>query len=88
MVGGAADRSGLIHVGDEVIEVNNINVEGKTPGEVLSILVTIINLSCDVHRCFYNGISMSIFSKTVVELLHSSLFHRTANMVNEREKFV
>ncbi|XP_058815105.1 MAGUK p55 subfamily member 7 isoform X1 [Topomyia yanbarensis] len=38
MHGGAADRSGLIHVGDEVIEVNNINVEGKTPGDVLSIL--------------------------------------------------
>ncbi|XP_065369900.1 MAGUK p55 subfamily member 7 isoform X2 [Calliphora vicina] len=38
MHGGAADRSGLIHVGDEVIEVNGINVEGKTPGDVLSIL--------------------------------------------------
>ncbi|XP_032570723.1 MAGUK p55 subfamily member 7 isoform X2 [Drosophila sechellia] len=38
MHGGAADRSGLIHVGDEVIEVNNINVEGKTPGDVLTIL--------------------------------------------------
>lgn len=58
MVGGAADRSGLIHVniffspltffqlfsysfkvGDEVIEVNGINVEGKTPADVLTILV-------------------------------------------------
>lgn len=38
MHGGAADRSGLIHVGDEVVEVNNINVEGKTPGDVLNIL--------------------------------------------------
>lgn len=38
MHGGAADRSGLIHVGDEVVEVNNINVEGKTPTDVLSIL--------------------------------------------------
>lgn len=38
MHGGAADRSGLIHVGDEVIEVNSINVEGKTPSDVLSIL--------------------------------------------------
>ncbi|VEN40426.1 unnamed protein product [Callosobruchus maculatus] len=36
--GGAADRSGLIHVGDEVVEVNNINVEGKTPNDVLTIL--------------------------------------------------
>ncbi|XP_026461232.1 MAGUK p55 subfamily member 7-like [Ctenocephalides felis] len=38
MHGGAADRSGLIHVGDEVVEVNNINVEGKTPADVLTIL--------------------------------------------------
>ncbi|XP_055319491.1 MAGUK p55 subfamily member 7 isoform X4 [Sitodiplosis mosellana] len=38
MHGGAADRSGLIHVGDEVIEVNGINVEGKTPNDVLTIL--------------------------------------------------
>ncbi|XP_055919451.1 MAGUK p55 subfamily member 7 isoform X4 [Eupeodes corollae] len=38
MHGGAADRSGVIHVGDEVIEVNGINVEGKTPGDVLQIL--------------------------------------------------
>lgn len=41
MHGGAADRSGLIHVGDEVVEVNNINVEGKTPADVLQILVKI-----------------------------------------------
>lgn len=41
MHGGAADRSGLIHVGDEVIEVNGINVEGKTPNDVLVILVRV-----------------------------------------------
>lgn len=38
MHGGAADRSGLIHVGDEVVEVNGINVVGKEPNDVLSIL--------------------------------------------------
>ncbi|KYN34121.1 MAGUK p55 subfamily member 7 [Trachymyrmex septentrionalis] len=38
MHGGAADRSGLIHVGDEVCEVNGISVEGKTPSFVLHIL--------------------------------------------------
>lgn len=40
MHGGAADRSGLISVGDEVIEVNGIPVEGKTPNDVLKILQT------------------------------------------------
>lgn len=39
MHGGAADRSGLIHVGDEVMEVNGVDVEGKTPTDVLTILV-------------------------------------------------
>ena len=38
MHGGAADRSGLISVGDEVIEVNGISVEGHTPSDVLKIL--------------------------------------------------
>ncbi|KAL5287355.1 MPP7 family protein [Megaselia abdita] len=38
MHGGAADRSGLIHVGDEVMEVNGVDVEGKTPTDVLTIL--------------------------------------------------
>lgn len=41
MHGGAADRSGLIHAGDEVIEVNGISVENKTPADVLAILVSI-----------------------------------------------
>ena len=41
MHGGAADRSGLIHPGDEVIEVNGIDVLGKTPNDVLEILVSI-----------------------------------------------
>lgn len=39
MHGGAADRSGLIHAGDEVIEVNGISVQNKSPADVLSILV-------------------------------------------------
>ncbi|XP_045031031.1 MAGUK p55 subfamily member 7 isoform X5 [Daphnia magna] len=38
MHGGAADRSGLIHPGDEVVEVNGIDVLGKTPNDVLEIL--------------------------------------------------
>ncbi|XP_064466026.1 MAGUK p55 subfamily member 7-like isoform X2 [Ornithodoros turicata] len=36
--GGAADRSGLIHVGDEVHEVNGISVKGKAPHDVVNIL--------------------------------------------------
>ncbi|TTC29607.1 MAGUK p55 subfamily member 7 [Bagarius yarrelli] len=39
MKGGAADRSGLIHLGDELKEVNGISVEGKNPEEIIKILV-------------------------------------------------
>lgn len=57
MHGGAADRSGLIHVGDEVIEVNGINVEGKTPNDVLAILVSnlcdkIVSMLMLRYHCF------------------------------------
>lgn len=38
MQGGAADRSGLIHVGDELREVNDVPVEQKTPEEISQIL--------------------------------------------------
>ncbi|XP_058879210.1 MAGUK p55 subfamily member 7-like isoform X6 [Acipenser ruthenus] len=38
MKGGAADRSGLIHVGDELREVNGIPVEDKKPEEIIHIL--------------------------------------------------
>ncbi|XP_067825330.1 MAGUK p55 subfamily member 3-like [Heptranchias perlo] len=38
MRGGAADRSGLVHVGDELREVNGIPAEHKTPEEISQIL--------------------------------------------------
>ncbi|KAM6900599.1 MAGUK p55 subfamily member 7 [Xenentodon cancila] len=38
MRGGPADRSGLIHVGDELKEVNGIPVEDKKPEEIIRIL--------------------------------------------------
>ncbi|KAJ8278065.1 hypothetical protein GJAV_G00083440 [Gymnothorax javanicus] len=38
MRGGAADRSGLIHMGDELKEVNGIPVDDKKPEEIIHIL--------------------------------------------------
>ncbi|XP_078453026.1 MAGUK p55 subfamily member 7-like isoform X4 [Lampetra planeri] len=38
MRGGAADRSGLINVGDELKEVNGVRVDNKEPEEVIQIL--------------------------------------------------
>lgn len=55
MHGGAADRSGLIHPGDEVIEVNGIDVLGKTPNDVLEILVSALFISSPPPPCAAKG---------------------------------
>lgn len=55
MHGGAADRSGLIHAGDEVIEVNSISVENKTPADVLAILV------CSILKYYMNYSGRGIY---------------------------
>uniref|UniRef100_A0A3B4B5Q8 Membrane protein, palmitoylated 7b (MAGUK p55 subfamily member 7) n=1 Tax=Periophthalmus magnuspinnatus TaxID=409849 RepID=A0A3B4B5Q8_9GOBI len=38
MKGGAADKSGLIHEGDELKEVNGVSMECRKPKEILSLL--------------------------------------------------
>ncbi|KAA0705528.1 MAGUK p55 subfamily member 3 [Triplophysa tibetana] len=38
MKGGAADRSGLVHVGDELREVNGVSVMNKRPDEISQLL--------------------------------------------------
>ncbi|XP_078089924.1 MAGUK p55 subfamily member 7 isoform X2 [Mustelus asterias] len=44
MRGGAADRSGLIHIGDELKEVNGIVVDDKRPEEIIQILMFVRTL--------------------------------------------
>ncbi|KAG9337611.1 hypothetical protein JZ751_028473 [Albula glossodonta] len=41
MRGGAADRSGLVHMGDELREVNGISIVHKRPDEISQLLVNI-----------------------------------------------
>lgn len=65
MHGGAADRSGLIHVGDEIYEVNGISVEGKTPNCVLKIMV---------GRSFYFIFSVYRFlDRSILHIRHPNL---------------
>lgn len=85
MHGGAADRSGLIHVGDEVIEVNNINVEGKTPADVLTILV---RQSYWLVIWSFQWDFKSIHSKIQTESLRSNLCQLMENLANVKVKFV
>lgn len=37
--GGAAERSGLLHEGDEILEINGVEIRGKDVNEVFDILV-------------------------------------------------
>ena len=69
MHGGAADRSGLISCGDEVIEVNGINVEGKTPNDVLKILVR------KLSRLFVFTIIVNMLQETVSNFINRSTFY-------------
>ncbi|XP_014678966.1 PREDICTED: MAGUK p55 subfamily member 5-like isoform X2 [Priapulus caudatus] len=39
--GGAAEKSGLIHEGDEVLEINGIDMRGKSVNEVVDIMATL-----------------------------------------------
>uniref|UniRef100_A0A3P9N3Y6 MAGUK p55 subfamily member 7-like n=1 Tax=Poecilia reticulata TaxID=8081 RepID=A0A3P9N3Y6_POERE len=40
MRGGSADKSGLIHEGDELKEVNGVSLEHRKPKEILPLLVS------------------------------------------------
>uniref|UniRef100_A0A8C7FH86 MAGUK p55 scaffold protein 3 n=1 Tax=Oncorhynchus kisutch TaxID=8019 RepID=A0A8C7FH86_ONCKI len=46
MRGGAADRSGLVHVGDELREVNGISIIHKRPDEISQLLPSLFLLVC------------------------------------------
>lgn len=39
--GGAAERSGLLSEGDEVLEINGVEIRGKDVNQVFDILVSI-----------------------------------------------
>lgn len=54
--GGAAHRSGLLHEGDELVEVNGIGMRGKNVNDVVNILESMPNgtLTCTVLTRNYN----------------------------------
>ncbi|EPQ13595.1 MAGUK p55 subfamily member 3 [Myotis brandtii] len=56
MRGGAADRSGLVHVGDELREVNGITVLHKRPDEISQILVRLVHVGDELREV--NGITV------------------------------
>lgn len=42
--GGAAERSGLLSEGDEILEINGIEIRGKDVNQVFDILVSLWTL--------------------------------------------
>ena len=43
--GGAAERSGLLSEGDEILEINGIEIRGKDVNQVFDILVSLFSIS-------------------------------------------
>ena len=49
--GGAAEKSGLLHEGDEVLEINGIEIRGKDVNEVLDMPYHfVIQLLAEEHK--------------------------------------
>lgn len=46
--GGAAERSGLLSEGDEILEINGIEIRGKDVNQVFDILVSSAQWLCTV----------------------------------------
>jgi len=39
--GGAAEKSGLLHEGDEILEINGIDIRGKSINDVCDLMVRV-----------------------------------------------
>ena len=39
--GGAAEKSGLLHEGDEILEINGVDIRGKSVNDVCTLMVGI-----------------------------------------------
>uniref|UniRef100_A0A3P8U6M8 Membrane protein, palmitoylated 7b (MAGUK p55 subfamily member 7) n=1 Tax=Amphiprion percula TaxID=161767 RepID=A0A3P8U6M8_AMPPE len=48
MKGGAADKSGLIHEGDELKEVNGVSLQHRKPKEILPLLVSLTSIQSHI----------------------------------------
>ena len=47
--GGAADKSGLLREGDEILEINGIDMRGKNVNDVCELMVSIITYLYNVN---------------------------------------
>jgi len=75
--GGAAQQSGLLHEEDEILEINNIPVRGKTINDVCDMLVNIFNILIDTIRVSIKlgGIKRAIYN----EMHKEYIYHVKAN---------
>ncbi len=42
--GGAAEKSGLLHEGDELLEINGVDIRGRSVNEVCNLMVSVCDL--------------------------------------------
>ena len=54
--GGAAEKSGLLHEGDEILEVNGVEVRGKSVNDICDMLAGKCHVAC---HCLFIYISVN-----------------------------
>ena len=54
--GGSAEKSGLLHEEDEILEINNVPVRGKTINDICDMLVSSLNFFWMIRIDFYDSL--------------------------------
>uniref|UniRef100_A0A3Q3MRQ3 Membrane protein, palmitoylated 7b (MAGUK p55 subfamily member 7) n=1 Tax=Mastacembelus armatus TaxID=205130 RepID=A0A3Q3MRQ3_9TELE len=67
MRGGAADKSGLIHEGDELKEVNGVSLEHRKPKEILPLLVSLASAIWFRYIVFLSVSSLDLFIRALFD---------------------
>jgi len=49
--GGVAEKSGLLHEGDEILEINGVEIHGMSINDVCDLMVCIIVVTCQFDTC-------------------------------------
>lgn len=63
MRGGAAEKSGLLHEGDEILEVNGIEMRGKS-----------VNAVCDILKDMEGSLTILVIPASQARLVFVNLF--------------
>jgi PDZ domain len=58
--GGAAEKSGLLHEGDEILEINGVDIRGKSINDVCDLMVCYCYGKVYFRKAPVRGLSTSV----------------------------